>query len=453
LIILNKEQKNVKNPDIFTKLKWLKSNLVVSYEYNNENFVKESQRRSILDEATEPKMNIQNALNLYQKRNSIQENSKESAKASTRRGSNPPPKRDSTVTDLIKKMTKNYFKSDLFGHRCSYEFFEMVEYVTNIETEPIIIKKITFEGYCKSLIDYLMPDEDYYNTYDTIMSLRLFRMYIEAANKDIETGKCISDWEEDDWDGCQDQVEKRQNILIDMNITRLIAEIIAKENDQEIFEESINLAIGLTLGGNSKAQGEFYKNIIESKSMEILLKIKESMDVNFENIRECFEQRSEIITKGGEVEELDNYINSDKRIQDSLRCLQKIYRFLQLLCEGHNLIMQDFLRHQYKRTERLFSKNIDFVLYTSSQFGGFVKYLNPHITDLGNQILDFLVEVVQGPCRGNQKQLFDGKIVDYTKDLMLEFGTEKDYIIKGFDNDKKKELYSIIKKCIKLVLA
>jgi hypothetical protein len=79
--------------------------------------------------------------------------------------------------------------------------------------------------------------------------------------------------------------------------------------------------------------------------------------------------------------------------------------------------------------------------------------LNPHITDLGNQILDFLVEVVQGPCRGNQKQLFDGKIVDYTKDLMLEFGTEKDYIIKGFDNDKKKELYSIIKKCIKLVLA
>jgi hypothetical protein len=61
--------------------------------------------------------------------------------------------------------------------------------------------------------------------------------------------------------------------------------------------------------------------------------------------------------------------------------------------------------------------------------------------------------VVQGPCRGNQKQLFDGKIVDYTKDLMLEFGTEKDYIIKGFDNDKKKELYSIIKKCIKLVLA
>jgi hypothetical protein len=63
LIIINKEQKNVKNPDIFNKLKWLKSNLVVSYEYNNENFVKESQRRSILDEATEPKMNIQNALN------------------------------------------------------------------------------------------------------------------------------------------------------------------------------------------------------------------------------------------------------------------------------------------------------------------------------------------------------------------------------------------------------
>ena len=36
---------------------------------------------------------------------------------------------------------------------------------------------------------------------------------------------------------------------------------------------------------------------------------------------------------------------------------------------------------------------------------------------------------------------------------MLEFGSEKDYIIKGFNNEKKKELYSIIKKSITLLLA
>lgn len=187
--------------------------------------------------------------------------------------------------------------------------------------------------------------------------------------------------------------------------------------------------------------------------MDILSKIKESMDSNFEGIKDCFEQRSEIITKGSDVNELDNYITNDKRIQDSLRCLNKIYRFLQLLCEGHNTTFQNFLRHQYRRTERMFSKNIDFVLYSASQFGVFVKYLNPHATDLGNKLIEFLIEAVQGPCRGNQKQLFDGKIVDYTKDLMLEFGTEKDYIIKGFNNEKKKELYSIIKKSIKLLLS
>lgn len=34
---------------------------------------------------------------------------------------------------------------------------------------------------------------------------------------------------------------------------------------------------------------------------------------------------------------------------------------------------------------------------------------------------------------------------------MLEFGTEKDYVIKGFDNDKKKDLYCIIKKSINLL--
>lgn len=153
-------------------------------------------------------------------------------------------------------------------------------------------------------------------------------MYIEDANKTV-IGMCISDWKEEDWIDVEEEVRERQRVLISLNITKLICEIISKENDQEIFEECINLAIGLLLGGNFRAQEEFYDNIKHSKSMELLIKVKESLDMNFENIRECFEQRTEIITKGSEVNELDNYIQNDKRIQDSLRCLQKIYRFLQ----------------------------------------------------------------------------------------------------------------------------
>lgn len=69
-------------------------------------------------------------------------------------------------------------------------------------------------------------------------------MFIEGANKKVETGKCISEWEDDEWEESQAEVIERQNQLINLNITKLITEIISKENDQQIFEESINLSIG-----------------------------------------------------------------------------------------------------------------------------------------------------------------------------------------------------------------
>ena len=49
-------------------------------------------------------------------------------------------------------------------------------------------------------------------------------------------------------DNCQEEVAERQNILIGMEINKLLCEIISCQNNQEIFEESLNLAIGLTLG-------------------------------------------------------------------------------------------------------------------------------------------------------------------------------------------------------------
>lgn len=58
--------------------------------------------------------------------------------------------------------------------------------------------------------------------------------------------------------------------------------------------------------------------------------------------------------------------------------------------------------------------------------------------------MEFMIEVVQGPCKLNQQVLVESKIIDYCKDLMNEFVTKKDFEIKGFE-DNSEEIQDLVK--------
>lgn len=46
------------------------------------------------------------------------------------------------------------------------------------------------------------------------------------------------------------------------------------------------------------------------------------------------------------------------------------------------------------------------------------QFINCHTCDLGQQLIDTLVEVIQGPCKMNQKRLVEAKIIDCCRDLI-----------------------------------
>ena len=81
-----------------------------------------------------------------------------------------------------------------------------------------------------------------------------------------------------------------------------------------------------------------------------------------------------------------------------------------------------------------------------------MKYINPAVIGLGIQIFDFLIEVVQGPSKQNQLVLYETKIIDYCKDLLNEFSTEKDFKMRGFEADDE-GIQSMIKMSVKLLYA
>ena len=80
----------------------------------------------------------------------------------------------------------------------------------------------------------------------------------------------------------------------------------------------------------------------------------------------------------------------------------RILRFLQLLCEGHYSDLQNNLREQRTVDGVKSPYSFDFVAYVSSIFTVYVKsYVNKYSTDLGNQIIETLIEFIQGPCCAN----------------------------------------------------
>ena len=255
-----------------------------------------------------------------------------------------------------------------------------------------------------------------------------------------------------------------------MGIVNLIASIISNVSDDQVFSEAIKLAIGVTVGGNIKGQETFYKTFSEGYStkfkykdtknnegLRVLQTIKARLDKAFENIRKIYELKNDLIIKFSHIDQANQTEDYKKTLKkydsqalNSVKVAKRIFRFLQLLCEGHNSKLQNYLRQQFQEEDPFFSMNINFVNYAAMTLGSFVKYVNPSLIDLGSRIFDFLIEVIQGPCTANQSALFDAKIVDYCKDLMNEFVTDKDYKVKGFE-EHRSEIDSMIKWSIKLL--
>jgi len=70
-----------------------------------------------------------------------------------------------------------------------------------------------------------------------------------------------------------------------------------------------------------------------------------------------------------------------------------------------------------REEDALTTRNINFIKYSSNVLGSFVKFINAHCIELGEQVIDFLIDAVQGPCKENQLELREGKIVEFIKDF------------------------------------
>ncbi|CAD8133483.1 unnamed protein product [Paramecium octaurelia] len=191
-----------------------------------------------------------------------------------------------------------------------------------------------------------------------------------------------------------DELRERQEILNKLNATKILMQLLwsEDENDLQYLTTLLSLFCMLLKKGNLVVQ----TTILEySKSNQECEKLYFKLNL--------------IIT---------NYINSNPaelkqqgKLQTKLIC--KTLQFMQLLCEGHNLQLQEYL-HQQTNSKTSYDLVLQIVKLQQC-----IKIDNKNY-GIVTQCFDTITEVIQGPCKTNQIALSNSKFMEYVVDVLSE---------------------------------
>jgi hypothetical protein len=226
----------------------------------------------------------------------------------------------------------------------------------------------------------------------TVWLLQLFRLMIENA-----WGFGIDERDDEGDDDSDDKVAWIQNALTAAKATEMCIDLVAKGLEKQVVCEAIRLMVALLFqeGGNKAVQRTIHTHLHETPSDIFFLEVKDTL------ARIVASHRAN--AEAGFVEETEV-------LPEEL-----MLKVLQLACEGHYHANQEIIREQPKNEHTVnllddmaahFKELCDLALGAnhgnggSSEFGAAAP--NKRLLEITQQFADLVLEVIQGPCQGNQ---------------------------------------------------
>ncbi|XP_078213398.1 ryanodine receptor 2 isoform X11 [Callithrix jacchus] len=196
---------------------------------------------------------------------------------------------------------------------------------------------------------------------------------------------------------------------------------------------TLKLGIAILNGGNSTVQQKMLDYLKEKKdvgffqSLAGLMQSCSVLDLN------AFERQNKaeglgMVTEEGSASHFESHRlrTGEKVLQDDeFTC--DLFRFLQLLCEGHNSDFQNYLRTQTgnNTTVNIIISTVDYLLRVQESISDFYWYYSgkdvideqgqrnfSKAIQVAKQVFNTLTEYIQGPCTGNQQSLAHSRLWD-----------------------------------------
>uniref|UniRef100_A0A8C0IDS4 Ryanodine receptor 3 n=1 Tax=Bubo bubo TaxID=30461 RepID=A0A8C0IDS4_BUBBB len=231
------------------------------------------------------------------------------------------------------------------------------------------------------------------------------------------------------------EMEKQRTLyqqarLHDRGAAEMVLQMISasKGHTGPMVVETLKLGIAILNGGNTIVQQKMLDYLKEKKdagffqSLSGLMQSCSVLDLN------AFERQNKAEGLGMVTEEGTLIVRErGEKVLQHDEFTRDLFRFLQLLCEGHNNDFQNYLRTQMGNTTtvNIIISTVDYLLRLQESISDFYWYYSgkDFIDESGQrnfskalavtkQIFNSLTEYIQGPCIGNQQSLAHSRLWD-----------------------------------------
>ncbi|XP_063078860.1 ryanodine receptor 3-like isoform X3 [Engraulis encrasicolus] len=264
-------------------------------------------------------------------------------------------------------------------------------------------------------------------------------LYIAYADMMAKSCADADEEEEDDEEGGKTFEEKemeKQKILYQQarlharGAAEMVLQMISASKGRlgPMVTGTLKLGISILNGGNVIVQQKMLDYLKEKrdagffKSLSGLMQACSVLDLN------AFERQNKAESLGMVSEE--GSINASEKASKVLQnddFTKDLFRFLQLLCEGHNSDFQNYLRTQTGNTMtvNIIISTVDYLLRLQESISDFYWYYSgkdvmdeagqfnfSKALSVAKQVFNSLTEYIQGPCIGNQQSLAHSRLWD-----------------------------------------
>ncbi|XP_077587326.1 ryanodine receptor 3-like isoform X2 [Stigmatopora nigra] len=263
----------------------------------------------------------------------------------------------------------------------------------------------------------------------------LYIAYADMMAKSCAEGEDENDEEEKEKTFEEKEMEKQKMLyqqarLHDRGAAEMVLQMIGASKGRLDAMVTFTLKLGISIlnGGNILVQQKMLDYLKEKrdvgffKSLSGLMMSCSVLDLN------AFERQNKaeglgMVTEEGSI----NVSERGSKVLQNDEFTKDLFRFLQLLCEGHNNDFQNFLRTQTGNTTtvNIIISTVDYLLRLQESISDFYWYYSGKdvIDEAGQrnfskalavakQVFNSLTEYIQGPCIGNQQSLAHSRLWD-----------------------------------------
>lgn len=260
----------------------------------------------------------------------------------------------------------------------------------------------------------------------------------------------------------------QQSRLHNRGAAEMVLQMISacKGETGPMVSTTLKLGISILNGGNSEVQRKMLEYLKDKKDVGFFLSVQTLMQTCCVLDLNAFERQNKAEGLGMVSEE---GTNEKVMADDEFTC--DLFRFLQLLCEGHNNDFQNYLRTQTGSTTTInvIICTVDYLLRLQESISDFYWYYSgKDVIDepgkknfskamtVAKQIFNSLTEYIQGPCTGNQQSLAHSRLWDAIVGFLHVFAHMMMKLAQGKDSSQiglLKELLDLQKDMVVMLLS